>query len=124
MAYPVNRPSDEMTVNGYLADISTSSSAYVVAPVRGWIREFNTVIDGAISAGDATVTLKTADGTTITSVLVEQSGSAAGDVDTSGELVKVGTTNYVNEGDALEVHTNGGSTDTAVCRFGVVIRKN
>ena len=72
MAYPVNRPSDEMTLNGYLADITTSTSTYVVAPVRGSIREFDTVLDGAISAADATVTLKTADGNTITSVIVRK----------------------------------------------------
>lgn len=97
-------------VTGEIANISSAASSWTVAPIDGTITKIWTVIDGAISAGDAAITFELG-GVAITggSITIAQSGSAAGDVDscTPTDL------NTVAAGDAIEIITDGGSTDAA-----------
>src|SRR5688500_15402267 len=83
MALPVPRPISETQVSAYMADLSTASSAFAVAPCRGRIVRVYSTIYAAITGADATWTLEV-NGVAVTgiSVTVTQSGSAAGDVDT------------------------------------------
>ena len=79
----------------------------VVAPVAGVIAAIRSVISGALTTGDATLTAAI-NGTPITggAITVTQSGSAAGDVDT----VSPSAANTVAVGDVISV-TVGGTND-------------
>jgi hypothetical protein len=92
-----------------IADISTAGQVYVAIPeeFEGDVVEIRTVLNGAISTADATITPKI-NGTALTNgaVTVAQSGSAAGDVDVSRPTGN----NTVRAGDAIEFETDGAST--------------
>jgi hypothetical protein len=121
MALPNNRPLTEAAVSAYLADLSTASSTFVVAPWRGKIVRAYSTIHAAITTTNATWTMEI-NGTAVTgvSVTVTQSGSAAGDVD-------IGTptaANYVNEGDVIEFISGGESDTTCPTTFTAVIERD
>lgn len=92
-----------------LADISTASSAYAVAPVAGKIVKITSVIDGAITLVDAILS-HTIGGVAITggNITIAFTGSAAGDVDSSTPTAA----NTVAADDYLSTTTNGASTGT------------
>jgi hypothetical protein len=123
LALPENRPLSEVAVSAYMADLSTASSAFVVAPCRGRIVRAYSTIYNAITVANAVWTMEI-NGTAITgvSVTVAFSGSAAGDVDT-GTPTGLSTT-YVNEGDVIEFVSDGGSTTTAPTMFVAVIERD
>jgi hypothetical protein len=119
MALPVNRPYSEINVSTHMADISTASTAYIVAPFRGRLKRAFTVITNAVTTADATVSVKVRT-TEVGTITVATSGSAAGDVD-SVELGYKGTSNFVSEGDLIEFVTDGGCDTTCVTRCHAVI---
>lgn len=95
---------------GRLADVSTASAIYLVAPVAGSISRITTVLQGAITVANAAVKASIG-GVDITGggVTVAYSGSAAGDMDTSACTAA----NTVTERQVVKIETDGGSTDTA-----------
>lgn len=97
-------------LTGEIADISTAASSWVVSPIAGTVGVIYTVIDGAITVGDATVTFEIG-GVAITggSITIANAGSAAGTVDTC----TCTAANTVAAGGAIEIITDGGSTDAA-----------
>jgi hypothetical protein len=110
-----------VTVSTRIADVSTASSAYAVAPVAGDIVAIYTVLGGAISGADSVVTAAIA-GVAITgiSITVAQASSAAGDVDSD-----VPTALYTaTAGQLLTATTDGASTGTATLDVFFVIRGN
>jgi len=121
MALPENRPLSEAAVSAYLADISTASSTFVVAPFRGTIKRAYSAIHAAITSADAVWTMEI-NGVAVTgvSVTVANSGSAAGDVDSA---IPTGA-NYVNEGDVIEFISDGASSTTAPATFTAVIERD
>lgn len=92
-----------------LADLSTASSVYVVAPIGGKITKIHSVIQAAITTADANLSFQI-NATPITSsgITVTQAGSAAGDVDSSTPSAA----NTVVSGDKLRVTTDGASDTT------------
>jgi hypothetical protein len=129
MALPVNRPYSEISISTHMADLSTASSAYIVAPFRGRLKRAWTVITNAVTTANATVLVKvhrinssgiTQTGTTVGTITVATSGSAAGDVD-SIEIGYKGTDNFVNEGDLISFVTDGGCDTTCVTRCHAII---
>lgn len=119
MALPTPHPLNEKTVWAYSADISTASSAFAVAGVRGKIIKMGSVIYNAITGADSAMTSKIS-GTLITggSWTITQSGSAAGDVDTANPTAA----NFVNEDDNIEFISDGASSTTCPAMFYAVIR--
>lgn len=90
-------------------DISTASSAWVVTPVAGTISKIYSVISGAITSGAAVLTAEIAGVAVTDGVLtVAVSGSAAGIVDSATPSAA----NTVTAGSAIEIVTDGGSTNT------------
>ncbi len=111
MALTVNHPLlKQVRVYAYMADVSTASSAFAPAPIRGKVVEVGSVLYSAITVANSAMSTKI-NGTAITggTWTVTQSGSAAGDVDSA---IPTGA-NKVNEGDHIEFVTDGGSTTTA-----------
>lgn len=110
---------DAITVE--LADISTASSAWIVAPFNGTITQFYSVIDGAIALANATIT-PFINGIPITggTITIAFAGSAAGDVDSATPIGN----NIITAGQAIEFQTNGASTNTVKAQFTAIIERN
>ena len=113
------------TLNDYfitaeIEDISTASSTFVAIPDGGKVVKILTALQGAISGADAAITFEIG-GTAMTNsaITVANSGSAAGDVDTSAPTAA----NRVEEGGTIEMITDGGSTGTAKLLVTFVIRR-
>lgn len=99
---------DQYVLIGEIADISSSASSWIVAPYAGTIETIYTVIDGAITGGDAAITFEIATvAVTDGGITIANSSSAAGDVDSSTPSAA----NIVTAGQAIEILTNGGSTN-------------
>lgn len=95
-----------------LDDVSTAGQVYVVPGFRGKIKKIWTALNGAIATADAVLTAKI-NGTAVSggAVTIAYSGSAAGDVD-SATPTGASYNNAFGEGDAIEIETNGASTNT------------
>tara|TARA_Y100000114_G_scaffold157167_2_gene187708 strand:+ start:21044 stop:21436 length:393 start_codon:yes stop_codon:yes gene_type:complete len=113
------------TLNDYfltvkMTDVSTSGSVFVTVPDGGTVIKIMSVIDGAIGTADAVIT-PSIGGTNITNgaITITQSGSAAGDVDTSEPTAA----NSVVEGDSIKLTTNGASSNTIAATFTIIIRR-
>jgi len=109
--YPSAPPLQNKFITVRIDDVSTAGSAWVVPGFRGRIVKMHSVIDGAIATADATITVEIG-GTAVSgaALTITQSGSAAGDIDTAE--VAAGSTNTFQPSDALEVITDGASTNT------------
>jgi len=113
------------TLNDYfltskITDISTAGSTFVPVPDDGRIIKIFTSIKNAITTDDAALSFEIG-GTAVTGggITVTQSGSAAGDVDTAEPTAA----NSVNEGQAIEMITDGGSSTACECVVTFVIRR-
>jgi len=112
------------TLNDYfitaeIEDVSTASSTFVAIPDGGKVVKIITALQGAISGGDAAITFEIG-GTAMTNsaITVANSGSAAGDVDTSEPSAA-----RVEENGTIEMITDGGSTGTQKLLVTFVIRR-
>ena len=101
-------------LQGTIADISTAASSWIVSPCAGTITNIRTIINGAISGGDAVITFEI-NGTLITAgaITIANSSSAAGDVDSSTPS----GARVLAAGNKLEAITNGGSTNTIIAEI-------
>jgi hypothetical protein len=101
-------------------DISTGQSDWVVSPYGGNIIKIYSVIDGAIGTGDANLSFEIG-GVAITdgNIIITQSGSAAGDVDSSTPSAL----NTISSGQAIECITDGTSTNAVKAVITLVIQR-
>ena len=98
------------TIQVRVTTLAGSNTYRVPCPFTGRVAQVYSVIEGALTTGDATLTSKiNASAITGGVLTITQSGSAAGDVD---EAVPTAA-NLVSEGDSLAV-TVGGTNDAAV----------
>ena len=109
--YPSPPPAHHKFITVQLANVSTASSAWVVPGFRGKIKKAWVTINGAIGTANAVLTLKIG-GTAVTGgvLTVVQSGSAAGDVASAIPSAA----NTFTPDQAIEVATNGASTNTII----------
>ena len=108
---------DQTVLTTELKDISTASETFVISPHAGNLAAVYSIIDGAISSSDATLTIKVG-GTTVGTITVTQSGSAAKDVDSATSL-----TQAVTAGQAIEIETDGASSGTVKVNLTLVIER-
>jgi len=113
------------TLNDYfltaeIDDVSTSGQIYIPVPDDGKIIKIMSALGGAITGADAGLTAKIG-GTAVTggTITIANSGSAAGDVDTCAPTAA----NQVVEGQAIEIETDGASTNAVAVGITVVIRR-
>jgi hypothetical protein len=97
-------------VFGEVADISSAASSWAIAPCAGTITKIYSVIDTAVTVADAVLTFELA-GTAVTgaTITIATAGSAAGTIDSCVPTAL----NVVTQGQAIEIITNGGSTDAS-----------
>lgn len=100
-------------LQGRIDDISTAQVVYVPTLSAGRISRINVVLQSAITIADATITVKDSLGTTVATLVVPYTGSAAGDIVSA----TIGTSNSVSALDSITVETDGGSTDVAKLLF-------
>lgn len=109
----------QVTLPFYIADVSTAGQVFVPVPAgfEGDIITITTALNGAIATADVDLTAKIA-GTAVTGgvITITQSGSAAGDVDT----VNPTAARTVRAGQAIEIETDGASTNTIEV-FGTIV---
>ena len=93
----------------------------LISPLAGDITSIYSVINGAITNANATITAEIG-GTLVTdsSITIAYSGSAAGGVDSSAPSA----TNTVTAGQAIEIISDGGSTDVCSATFTIVITRS
>ena len=113
------------TLNDYfitakIPDISTASSTFVAIPDGGKVIKIITALQGAIGTANGAITFEIG-GTAMTgsAITVTQSGSAAGDIDTSEPTAA----NDVAEDGAIEMITDGASSNAIVLYVTFVIRR-
>ena len=113
------------TLNDYfltakVTDISAAGSTFVAVPDGGNIVKIITTIKNAITTADAAITFEIG-GTAVTNgaITVTQSGSAAGDVDTSVPTAA----NRVEEDGTIEIISDGASATACEMIVTFVIRR-
>ena len=111
------------TLNDYfiqakIVDVSTVGQIYIPVPDDGKVIKVISALNGTIDTADAVLTVKGAEGTMGT-ITIEDSGSAAGDVDT----LEPTANNNVLEGGTIEVETNGASGQTISVDLVIIVRR-
>lgn len=109
----------EEIFNGYLEDVSAVEKVYVPIPFAGTVTKIITVLEASIGSANSTVTVKNAAGTSMGTITVAYSGSAAGDVDTLAPT----SNNTVTADSFITIESDGASTNTAKLRFVVVVER-
>ena len=114
------RTLNDYFISGRISDISTAGSTFVAVPDGGRIIKIMSVLQGAISGGNAGISFEIG-GTAVTGggITVTQSGSAAGDVDTAEPTAA----NRVEEDGSIEMITDGGSSTACEWVVTFVIRR-
>lgn len=109
----------KVTVSGVIDNISTAGQVYLPVPEMfdGNVVQLIATLDGTISVANATLTVKNSDGTTIGTLVVAHSGSAA------GKTFTVNLNGLCRANEAIEIETNGGSTTTRKCYVTAVIKR-
>lgn len=107
--YDAGLVSGTYQVQAIVPDISTASSVgFVVAPYAGRLIRVYSIIDTAITTGDAVLTIATSVGNVTETITIANAGSAAGDIDVIQPAVHANT--VVAAGTLLKATSNGGST--------------
>lgn len=101
----VNAP---YAVSGIINDVSTAASIYIPIPFAGTVVKVVTVLAGSLTTADATVTVRDAADTSMGTITITQSGSAAGDIDVLNPV----SNNTVTNDSRIRIDTDGAS-DTA-----------
>lgn len=104
----------------YLEDVSTAETVYIPIPFAGTISKVTSVLTNAITVANSTVTIKNSSGTTMGTITVAFSGSAAGDVDTNSSL----TNNTVTADSYITIETNGASNTASKLWLAVVLDRS
>lgn len=107
----------ELSLEGYLEDVSAVEKVYVPIPFAGTVVKVLTVLEASISSANSTVTVRNAAGTSMGTLTIAHSGSAAGDID----LLVPTSNNTVTANSFITVESDGASTNTAKLRFVVVL---
>lgn len=119
MALPVVKKFHHHTFTVTMADVSTASSVFIPLPFRGRVVRAYLAIQNAITGSDSALSAKIS-GTAITGMTgtAAVSGSAAGTVFTLADAT--GANNF-NDGDVLELITDGASSTTAIGTWTVLV---
>jgi len=97
------------TLTAVIDDVSTASSVYLATPYAGTVTKVVTVLAGALTGADSTITVSNSAGASMGTLTVAYSGSAAGDIDTLEPV----SNNTVASNSRVLVQTDGASSGTA-----------
>ena len=103
--YDLNK--DAITVE--MTDVSAAETIYVLMPRACTVTKISSVLLNAITVANAIVTASNHAGTSMGTLTITQSGSAAGDIDT----LSPSSNNTFAAGERLKLTSDGGSTTTS-----------
>jgi len=103
-----------------IADVSSAETIYVPIPYAGTVAKVQTVLEGAITVADATVTVSNSASASMGTLTIAFTSSAAGDVDTLAPA----SNNVVTDDDYITIATDGGSTDAQRLWVTVVVSRS
>lgn len=95
----------EVSFSALIDDVSTSDTVYIPIPYAGTISSVVSVLEGSLTTADATVTVRNSAGSSMGTLTITQSGSAAGDVDT----LSPASNNTVSANSFITAETDGAS---------------
>lgn len=98
---------NKMALQAVIDDVSTAGTVYIPMPFDCTVEEVITALGGAITVADATVTCRNHGGTSMGTLTIAYTGSAAGDVT---NLVPVANNTFTS-GERMSIETDGASTD-------------
>ena len=98
------------SLNGQITLATDSNTGFIAVPFSGKVRAIYTTISAALTTGDETLSFAVTGGTSMGDVVITQSGSAAGDVDT----LAVTGNNAVVAGDTIDITTDGANGTAAI----------
>ena len=107
----------QYTLTGVISDVSSAETVYVPIPYAGTVSKIVTVLGGAITVADATITASNSAAASMGDITVAFTGSAAGDVDSLAPA----SNNVVTANDYITIVTDGGSTTAQSLWFTVVV---
>lgn len=110
----------EYTLSVVIDDVSTADTNYIPVPYSGTVVKVQSVLEGALTGADATITVNNSAASSMGTLTITQAGSAAGDVDT---LVPA-SNNTVTNDDYITIATDGGSTGTQRLWLTIVIERD
>ncbi len=96
------------TLTALIDDVSTAATVYIPIPYAGTVTKVVSVLAGSLTTANATVTVRNAAGTSMGTLTITQSGSAAGDVDVLNPV----SNNTVTSDSKITVETDGASDTT------------
>lgn len=107
-----------VVLNFVISDISTAGSHWLPVPIAGDVVGIACTIDGAITGADCNLSFEIG-GVAVTdgNITITQSGSAAGDTDTSAPT----GSRTLTANQPLEIITDGGSTGTVAGSLSITI---
>lgn len=100
-----------------ITDVSTAETIYIPIANAGTVTKVITALEGPIITADALLTIKNSAGTSMGTITITQSGSAAGDVDTVSPVAN----NTVAANTAITIETDGASSTTERVWFTIVV---
>ena len=109
-----------LVISGTIDDVSAAATVYVPIPFAGTISKVVTVLEGAITNTDATITVKNSSAASMGTLTITQLGSAAGDVDT----LSPSSNNTVSANSYITVETDGNSHTTRKLNFVVTLDRS
>ena len=99
---------NKVVLQAVFDDVSNPSTVYIAIPFACTVTDVNTVLGGAITVANSTVTAKNAAGSSMGTITIPFAGSAAGDMGTLNA-----TSNNTFAADSrMQIDTDGGSTTT------------
>ncbi len=104
------------SLNATITLATGTNTGFVVAPFTGTIDAIYSVINGVLTTGDETLSFAVTGGTTMGDIVVTQSGSAKGDVDS---LVPTAN-NTVVAGDTIDITTDGANGTATIATVTIV----
>lgn len=108
------------TITSRFNDVSVADTIYIPVPYAGTVAKVVTVLDGAITGANDTITVRNAAGASMGTITITQSGSAAGDVDT---LVPVSNNTIANDS-FVRLDADGASGTAQILYVTVVIERS
>jgi len=110
----------QYTLSAIISNVSSAETVYVPVPYSGTVVKVTSVLEGAITVADATVTVSNSAAASMGTLTIAFTGSAAGDVDT----VAPASNNTVTDDDYITIATDGGSTDAQRLWVTIVVERN
>ena len=105
---------------GVIADVSTAETVYIPILNSGTVASIVTILEGAITTADATVTPKNAAAASMGTITVTHSGSAAGDA----YSLAPSSNNSVTAGSFMTIETDGGSSTAQRLWFSISVDRS